>query len=309
MSLAFKARIQKRALMLKKVRTFFDKRSCYEVDTPLLSKSACIDAHIDLFEVSISKGKTGYLHSSPEYAMKELLSQGSGDIYQLSHVYRKNEQGRLHHPIFTLIEWYRTNTSYSAFIKEACDLISLFIDPLPQETLRYEDAFLRFLEFNPLNTSKEELMSRAKKRNIELSSESKDFILSQLWALCIEPHLGKETLTIITDYPPSQAALAKIHTSNGKKWAKRFEIYYQGIELGNGYHELNDPQELKTRLESANKERVYMGKKALPLDLSFLKVVKNLPDCYGIAIGFDRLMMLQSNHKTIREKDFPFSTF
>lgn len=309
MSLAFKALVEKRALMLKKVRAFFDERSCYEVDTPLLSKNACIDAHIDLFEVSISEKETGYLHSSPEYAMKELLSQGSGDIYQLSHVYRKNEQGSLHHPIFTLIEWYRVNTSYNAFIREACEVIALFIGPQPQETLSYEDAFLTFLKLNPFNASKEELIDCAKKRDIDLSSDSKDFILSQLWALLIEPHLGKKALSIITDYPPSQAALAKIHTRKGKKCAERFEIYYKGIELGNGYHELNDPLELKMRLNIANKERVSFGKQALPLDHSFLKAVANLPDCYGIAIGFDRLMMLQSNRKTIREKNFPYSTF
>ena len=309
MSLAFEARVQKRALMLKKVRAFFDERSCYEVDTPLLSKRACIDTHIDLFEVSISEKETGYLHSSPEYAMKELLSQGSGDIYQLSHVYRKNEQGSLHHPIFTLIEWYRINTSYNAFIREACEVITLFIGPQPYETLSYEDAFLTFLKLNPFNASKEELIDCAKKRDIDLSSDSKDFILSQLWALFIEPHLGKKALSIITDYPPSQAALAKIHTRKGKKCAERFEIYYQGIELGNGYHELDDPQELKMRLDIANKERVSLGKQALPLDHSFLKAVENLPDCYGIAIGFDRLMMLQSNRKTIREKNFPYSTF
>lgn len=309
MSLEFKALVQKRALMLKKVRAFFDERSCYEVDTPLLSKKACIDAHIDLFEVTISESQKGFLHSSPEYAMKQLLAQGSGDIYQLSHVYRKGEQGRLHHPIFTMLEWYRINTSYAPFIQEACELISLFLGPLPQETLTYGQAFSTFLQLNPFNTSTQELLMVAKKRAIQIDEGPIHFLLNQLWACYIEPHLGQGKLTVITDYPASEAALAKVREVNGEKVAERFEIYFKGIEIGNGYHELKDSKELKKRLDRANKERAFLEKTTLPLDHSFLKAAEKLPDCYGIAIGFDRLMMLGENHKDLREKDFPFSTF
>ena len=293
MSLACESLLRDRAQLLKKVRAFFDERGILEVDTPLLSPFAPIDTHIDLFEVKLSETQIGYLHSSPEYGMKRLLSEGSGDIYQLSHVYRKGEYGKLHSPVFTLIEWYRINSNYSSFIEETLDLFCLFLGPLPHETLTYQTAFQKFLQIDPFNTSITTLLEAAQNHNLHLKEQPINSLLNELWGCLIEPQLGQKILTIIHDYPASQAALAQTIEKQGLHIAERFEIYYQGIELANGYHELRDAEEQRRRLEQANRERQSLKKSPLPLDPHFLAALENLPDCYGIAVGFDRLMMLR----------------
>ncbi|MCB1081843.1 MAG: elongation factor P lysine(34) lysyltransferase [Chlamydiia bacterium] len=277
MSLASKSSALKaRGEALKKVRTFFEERAVLEVDTPLLSKYAPIDVHIDLFEVHFSENEKGYLHSSPEYGMKKLLANDSGDIYQLSHVFRKDEIGRLHRPEFTMIEWYRTETTFEAFIEENLALLSLFLGPLPYEIVPYKEAFARYGNKYPSDDP-----------NIT-------------WGCAVEPHLGNEKITIITDYPKEQAALAQTKWVDGVEVAERFEFYYQGIELGNGYHELTDPVEQKNRLLQANQERIALGKPPLPYDEELIAALeKGLPDCYGIALGFDRLFMLQQKHSSL----------
>ena len=276
-----------RATFLKKVRAFFDSRGLMEVDTPLLSPYAPIDTHIDLFEV-----KEGlYLHSSPEYGMKRLLAEGSGDIYQLGHVYRKDETGRLHNPEFTMIEWYRVETTFHAFLQETLELCSLFIKNKDYEVITYTEAFQKHLGID-LNAPLERLSKLAEKEG------TREELLNILWGLSIEPQLGQEKWTVVTAYPKDQAALAQI--KNG--YAERFEIYFNGIELGNGYHELTDPIEQKRRLEKANQERIALGKEPLPLDPNFLRALeKGLPDCYGIAIGFDRLLMLHLGASSINK--------
>lgn len=278
MSHASRNNLITRALFLKKVRAFFDERGFLEVDTPLLSPYAPIDTHIDLFEM---KGG-GFLHSSPEYGMKRLLSEGSGDIYQLGHVYRKDEVGRLHSPEFTLIEWYHIEVTFEAFVSEALKVCALFLGPKPYEILPYREAFKKHLGIGP-EIPLEHLAALAKMEG------TREELLNVLWGCHIEPQLGQEGWTIITEYPQNQAALAQI--KNG--YAERFEIYFKGIELGNGYHELRDPIEQRKRLEKTNEERVTLGKAPLPIDPNFLKALEQgLPDCFGIALGFDRLLML-----------------
>jgi elongation factor P--(R)-beta-lysine ligase len=279
--------LQSRAAFLKKVRAFFDTRGIMEVDTPILSSYAPIDTHIDLFEV---KGGQ-YLHSSPEYGMKRLLAEGSGDIYQLGHVYRKDEIGRLHNPEFTMIEWYRIETTFHAFLQETLELCSLFLPHKDYEIITYTEAFQKFLGIHP-NAPLETLSKLAEKKGTH------EELLNILWGLSIEPYLGQGKWTIVTAYPQKQAALAQI--KNG--YAERFEIYFNGIELGNGYHELTDPIEQKRRLEKANNERIALRKEPLPIDPNFLRALeKGLPDCYGIAMGFDRLLMLHLKASSIKE--------
>ncbi len=261
-----------RAKSLKEVRNFFDQRQVLEVDTPLLSTYAPIDTHIDLFEVDFSENERGYLHSSPEYGMKKLLAEGSGDIYQLGHVFRKDEVGRLHRPEFTMIEWYRTEATFDSFLKENLELLSLFLGSQSYEILTYSEAFARY----------------GSSKNLE----SRDSNI--IWGCNVEPKLGKDRITVITDYPKEQAALAQIKSIDGVEVAERFEFYFNGIELGNGYHELIDPGEQKNRLIRSNEERIALGKDPLPLDPEFIEALeKGLPDCYGIALGFDRLLMLK----------------
>lgn len=262
--------LKERAHALKEVRSFFDQRAVLEVDTPLLSKYAPIDAHIDLFDVYFSEKEKGYLHSSPEYGMKKLLAEGSGDIYQLGHVFRKDEMGRLHRPEFTMIEWYRIGTTFESFLEENLNLLALFLGEPSVEVLTYQEAFEKYGHY----------------------PESDDPNI--IWGCAVEPHLGQGKISVITSYPANQAALAQTKWINGIEVAERFEFYFNGIELGNGYHELTDPVEQKRRLLRSNEERLALGKTPLPLDPEFIAALeKGLPDCYGIALGFDRLLMLK----------------
>ena len=302
MSHVSNAILQDRALMFKKVRRFFEQRKVLEVDTPLLSRGAPIDAHIDLFEVDLEKGKKGYLSSSPEYGMKRLLSHNIGPIYQLCHVFRKEEEGKNHVSEFTLLEWYRPYFSFKAFLKEATDLIALFKGPLDLQELSYEKAFLKGTGENYKKASLYQLKKCAFDKGIETSFETREDLLNLLWSSLVEKSFPKGKLTLITNYPPDQAALAKIEENDqGEKVAKRFEIYFETLELANGYFELNDPKEQKKRLEIGNKQREKLGKKKLPIDYNFLKALeKGIPSSYGIAMGFDRLMMLRHHAKDIK---------
>lgn len=284
MSLASKtSRHATRALALKAVRVFFDKRGVMEVDTPLLSPYAPIDVHIDLFEV-----EGGYLHSSPEYGMKKLLAEGAGDIYQMGHVFRKDEAGPLHSPEFTMIEWYRTATSLDAFLQENLELLSLFFDIGNPEQISYFEAFEKAVGL-PCTADPLALVEQGQRLGFEFHDPND--VINLLWGCVVEPTLGIGKVTIVTPFPKEQAALARV---NGEE-AERFEFYFNGIELGNGYHELTDPIEQKRRLIHANEARISMGKPSLPYDPELIKALeKGLPDCYGIALGFDRLLMLSA---------------
>lgn len=281
MSLALANRIEilrDRAEMLASIRLFFAQKHVLEVDVPLLSQRASIDAHIDLIEATCM-GRKAFLHSSPEYGMKRLLAEGIGDIYQISHVFRDFESGERHNPEFTLIEWYRQGFSLKEMIEETLALIHLFIPPATYETLSYQEAFERYVGFMPE------------------SIEQRD----QLFAFEIEPHLKH---TVICDFPKEQAALAQV-AEDGT--AERFEIYYQGIELANGYQELFDAKEQKKRLEEENQKRVLLGKQIYPIDFYFLEALEaKIVDTCGVACGFDRLMMLRHSEEKI-ETVIPFS--
>lgn len=262
--------LKERANALKEVRTFFEALDVLEVDTPLLSKYAPIDTHIDLFSVDLSETEKGYLHSSPEYGMKKLLAEGSGDIYQLGHVFRKDEVGSLHRPEFTMIEWYRVGTTFESFLDENLALLQLFLGEQEHEILTYREAMESYGHY----------------------PESIDPNI--IWGCAVEPQLGQGKISVIINYPADQAALAQTKWVEGIEVAERFELYFNGIELGNGYHELSDPVEQKRRLLKSNEERTLLGKDPLPLDPELIETLEEgLPDCYGIALGFDRLLMLK----------------
>lgn len=294
-----------RAHLLQKVRSFFDTKKILEVDCPHLLSKASIDTHIDLIE---AEGR--FLHSSPEYCMKRLLADGAPDIYQLSHVYRKGEESLKHNPEFMMAEWYRKGFSYEEMIEETADFIRLFLGPLPLRTLSYRQAFQQYLQIDSTTATAEELFAALQKHGVEpypyILEEGKDALLNQLLGLFIEPFLGENELLALTYYPASQAALAISTTIDGEKVAKRFEIYYKGMELANGYQELADPQEQRKRLEEANHARIRLKKEALPIDEAFLNALSYLPPCCGVAVGFDRLFMLRQHLKTI-ETALPFA--
>lgn len=285
MSLALTNRLsilKDRASMLAKARDFFSKRGVMETDVPILSQSGSIDLHIDLVEVQCM-GKPGFLHSSPEYGMKRLLAEGIGDIFQLAHVFREGERGPKHNPEFVMAEWYRMGFIFEEMIEETVDFISLFLEkiPSPPEYIPYRQVFLDYLGTYPLTLDE---------RDYRFGFE-------------IEPHLGKESLTIILDFPPEQAGLSRI---NEEGLAERFEVFYKGTELANGYHELTDPFEQAIRLEKANQGRAAISKRTYPIDRLFLEALKQgIDDCCGVAVGVDRLMMLRHEVDTI-EQVIPF---
>ncbi len=301
--------LQDRALMLKKVRSFFSKRKVLEVDCPILSQYATIDAHIDVMHTSPLDDKLYYLHTSAEYGMKRLLSLGMPDIFQLSHVFRKKELGALHNPEFTLIEWYRKNFSFSQMMQETLSLLLLFFGKVPIQQQTYKELFLEKAHLDPHLANTKTLSSYlVEKKTLSSHDPSLDreTLLQLILTHHIEPNLEKNQLFVLTDFPPSQAALAQIEETALEKVAKRFEIYYQGIELANGYLELRDPLELRKRFSTWNEERKRLQKEAFALDDRLLTALTRLPPCSGVAVGFDRLLMLRHGKKSIEEV-LPFS--
>jgi lysyl-tRNA synthetase class 2 len=263
----------------------------------MLSKWAPIDAHIDILETKASFTESGYFHSSPEYGMKKLLAKGLGDIFQLSHVYRQGEISSKHQIEFTMIEWYRKHFTFWKLLDETHALMTLFLGQLPHTILRYEEPFQRVYSINPFTSSLQELHELCHTLGFHSPPlEDKDVYLSFLWDQ-LEPSLGKDHLCFITHFPGSQAALAKTFIEEHQHYASRFECYYQGMELANGYHELTDPIEQKKRLLEQNNKRTSLNKPSLPIDEAFLNALHTLSqeEYFGVAVGFDRLMMLRHN--------------
>lgn len=298
--------LRDRGAMLARSRRFFSTRTITEVDCPLITASASVDAHIDLMPVLYTHNETRYLHSSPEYGMKRLIAQGMGDIFQLAHVFRDGEHSHKHNPEFTMAEWYRLGISFTDMINETLAFIRLFLGNLPARTLSYREAFRNYAKIDYHMASEAELLDLLHAHNIEtypeLIKEGKDAILNMILGTIIEPHLGQDELFVLAYYPASQAALAQTQLHGDELVAERFEIYHQGIELANGYHELANAKEQRKRLEEANLHRKALGKNMLPIDEFFLTALEQgLPDCCGVAVGFDRLMMLRHNSKCIAD--------
>lgn len=277
-------RLKDRGAMFAKARAFFAERNVLEVDCPILGGAAPIDLHIEIISTSTNR----YLHSSPEYGMKRLLAQGVGDIYQLGHVFRKGEVGRLHNPEFTMAEWYRHGFTFEELLEETLDFIRLFLGPLPSRVLTYKQAI-------ELYTKDAMLPEEAKHWDEEARS-------AYLMGFVVEPQIGQDELTVIIHFPAAQAALARTTLIDGELVAERFEIYYRGTELANGYHELTDAAEQRTRLHLANDLRKRHNKPALPIDENFLSALQQgLPDCCGVAVGFDRLMLLRHDADSLAD--------
>ncbi|MBI5272554.1 MAG: EF-P lysine aminoacylase GenX [Chlamydiia bacterium] len=292
-----------RALMLSRARAFFAEKSVMEVDCCALRPHAALDANIDAIASAVAEAQTGFLHTSPEYTMKRLIASGSGDIYYLGHVFRKGDIGRIHSPEFTMAEWYRIGISLADLIQETCDFLCLFLGTLPLRKVSYRDAFLHYAGIDCINAPLFHLREQARKEaNMDTSSWDRDTCLHFLLAHQVEPNLGHGALTALIDYPPHEAALACIIENQGEKTAERFEIYHRGIELANGYHELSDPEELRSRLREENRKRGAQNKEIYPLDEQFLSALDNhFPNCCGVSVGVDRALMLRHQVETIAE--------
>lgn len=290
--------LRDRSDMFVAARAFFQGLGVLEVDCPQITREASIDAHIDLIPVYTGLERR-FLHSSPEYGMKRLLSDGMGDIYQISHVFRHGEESEKHNPEFTMAEWYRLGIPFEDMMAETVDFICIFLGRIPYQMISYKQAFLEYVGIDYIHATEKELIDFLITRGVtpynNIESEGKDALLNLILGSFIEPQLGKDVLTVLAYYPATQAALAKKRiVSDDEIVAERFEVYYQGIELANGYCELVDPIEQRHRLVEANAMRTVLGKDQLPIDEKFLKALgKGLPECCGVAVGFDRLMMLR----------------
>lgn len=289
--------------MLQKARGFFANRGVLEVDCCALSPRAAIDPNIDVIGAAVSDRERGYLQTSPEYAMKRLLSAGIGDIYFLGHVFRYGDIGHLHNPEFAMAEWYRLGISFSDMIQETCEFLFLFLGPLPIRTISYREAFARYAGIDYSAASLGLLKETAREFSAEDSeSWNRDTYIHFLLTHAIEPHLGRGELTVFTDYPPHEAALACVVEKNGEMVAERFEIYCESVELANGYHELADADELRRRFNEDNDTRRSLNKETYLLDEAFLSALKtNFPECCGVSVGFDRALMLRHRAKAIGE--------
>lgn len=282
-----RAALAARSALYRQIRTFFESRNVLEVDTPLLSQAAVSDPNITPMQTSDQR----WLQTSPEYAMKRLLCAGSGDIWQLCKVFRRGEAGQRHNPEFTMLEWYRLDWSLSQLMDEVRDLVrAVFASrwaELPEIRLNYAEALSQYAGISVHTASDQDIAQLGRKaagNDLDLDRDGwLDIIMSHL----VEPALPKDTLVFIDEFPASQAALAKVAADDdGHAVAQRFELFFNGTELANGYHELTDALEQRRRFEKEAQGR--------PLDERLLAaMVSGLPECSGVAMGIDRLLMHQ----------------
>jgi lysyl-tRNA synthetase class 2 len=299
-----------RAELLNRLRSFFLGHDFWEIETPILSADTVVDRHLDPFCVEIEKRRY-WLQTSPEFGMKRVLAAGARAIYQVSKVFRRDEVGPLHNPEFTMVEWYRVGDGMLEGIQFTSDLCEKLLTRGPAEKITYREAFSKYVGIDPFVVETKKLIETVRQLEISypesMSEEDRDGWLDLLLVEKIQPHLGFERPAILYDFPASQAALSLVRQENPPV-AERFELYVEGIELANGYHELLDAGELRRRNRAANELRVADGKTPLPEESRLLDAMQSgLPPCIGVALGFDRLVMLAVGAKTLAEViAFPF---
>jgi elongation factor P--(R)-beta-lysine ligase len=298
------ATLEVRAQMLRSIREYFTATRALEVETPTLSSAAVSDVHLASVHAK-ANGESRYLVTSPEYAMKRLLAAGCGDIWQISRVYRDGELGRWHNPEFTLIEWYRIGMDHHSLMSDVERLVNAALPTSKQfdraERVTYREAVQLHAGVDALEDPTAVLVARLESADIDVPRDlhgDRDACLDLIMSTLVGPQLGQDRLTFIYDYPASQAALARIRGPV----ASRFEAYLNGIELANGFHELANPAEQRARFEADLAQRRRRGLPEQPIDEYFLAALtKGLPDCSGVAVGFDRLVMCAVDAKHIQD--------
>jgi len=299
-----------RAALLRKVRAFFDRHGFLEVETPLLSNDTVIDRHLDPLPVTLItdphrpyEGKRMWLQTSPEFAMKRLLASGAQRIFQVAKAFRAGEQGVLHNPEFTMIEWYRVGDSMERGMHLLAELTCELLGSDHVDMLSYREAFQQYVGIDPHTVSASTLADVASSLGLTApgSTSEREQWLDFLLVERIEPRLGRERPVILFDYPASQSALARVRDDDPPV-AERFELYAQGVELANGYHELLEEDELRDRNRAANAGRLADGKYCLPETSRLMHAMRRgLPACAGVALGFDRLAMIAAEARHIRD--------
>lgn len=297
----------KRAKIIAEIRRFFTDRGLLEVETPVLSEFGVTDLHLSTFSTEFiapfdALSKTLWLGTSPEYHMKRLLAAGSGPIFQISKVFRNEEAGNRHNPEFTMLEWYRPHFDMYRLINEVDDLLQQILDCLPAESMSYQFAFQEYVGLDPLSATRKELMEAAHQQNFMAEEdEDRDTLLQFLFSEMVEPKIGLNAPVVIYHFPSSQAALAQLSPED-QRVAERFEFYYKGVELANGFHELTDADEQRHRFEQDNRQRQKAGLPLRAIDERFLGALQaGMPNTAGVALGVDRLVMIALGVETIKE--------
>jgi len=296
------ANLQLRAQILRQLRTFFEERGFLEIETPLLSADTVVDRHLDPIAVTLpddprnpSRGRKLWLQTSPEFCMKRLLAAGANAIFQITRAFRTAESGDLHNPEFTIVEWYRVGDDLGKGIQLLGELAESLLGKGFPELLSYGEAFERYAGVEPHEADALTLQHALAAHGVDAlaaAGNDRDTCLDLLLVHCVEPNLGTDRPTILYDYPASQAALARVRDDDPPV-AERFELYAHGVELANGYHELLDADELLRRNKAVNEQRVADGKLQLPEKSRLLAAMDHgLPACTGVALGFDRLVMV-----------------
>lgn len=314
--------LQRRSQLLNRLRQEFTDHDYWEVETPLLSHDTCVDRWLNPFELMIDSQRC-FLQTSPEFAMKRLLCRGADSIFQICKAFRAGESGANHNPEFTMVEWYSTQQTLVEQITFVERLVTRLLEfatlagwrsgerKLSYQRLTYEAAFQRFAGLSAMQSSLQELHQVAQQygwTGIEVDSDSRDDLLNYILATVVEPQLAKLGVVSITDYPATQAALARIRNDEFSV-AERFEMYIDGVEICNGYQELTDPGELRLRMKQENRKRASHGEALFPTSSFLVEEMKEhgLPDCSGVALGFDRLAMLILNQHLLSDViAFPF---
>jgi lysyl-tRNA synthetase class 2 len=304
---------QKRAHILQQIRKFFADRNVVEVETPALSLGTVTDVHLEaltcrynfLADSSDEQSAPLYLQTSPEFHMKRLLAAGYGCIFQISKAFRHEAAGRFHNPEFTMLEWYRLGFDHFDLIKEIAELLKTVLHCAQPSLLTYQQLFIEYTGLDPLNATKDQLLvviTHENKLSDWLTAEQDiDILLQFIFSEIIEPNIGKDAPCFVYNFPKSQASLAKV-CSNDDRVAQRFECYYQGIELVNGFNELIDPEEQLKRFQQDNEYRNELGLKETIIDKNFISALSHgLPQCAGVALGVDRLIMLALKADHIEE--------
>lgn len=300
--------LERRAALLSAARSFFAARDVLEVETPVLCSCTTTDPHIGSLRL---QGKNGlWLRTSPEHHMKRLLAAGAPDIYQIAKVFRADEAGPRHQPEFTLIEWYRHNFSLADMIRDCCEFIMQLSAHTPQpgigyRCISYRDAFAASCDLDPFNASLEALQNRARRLQgwhdglLQSLGADRQSWLDLLAGELVYPRLGANRLEVVTGYPAEQAMLAQLDPDDPRQ-AERFEVFLNGMELANGYHELRDAAEQSRRFAADAARRCTLGIETVSADPALLAALHSgLPDCSGVAVGLDRIMLATDSQLTM----------
>ncbi|WP_428615138.1 elongation factor P--(R)-beta-lysine ligase [Pseudoalteromonas sp.] len=301
--------LRERAAIIRRIREFFYARDVMEVETPSLSAASVTDVHLATFSTEFvgpghAAGLPLYLQTSPEFAMKRLLAAGSGAIFQLCKAFRNEEAGSHHNPEFTMLEWYRPGFDEFALMDEMDELMQLVLGVDSAERLTYQQAFINALGVDPLTADVSTLQQLASEQgfaDIAAKETHRDTLLQLLFCMKVEPTIGQEKPCFVYHFPASQAALAQI-CQHDERVAGRFELYFKNMELANGFNELTNGKEQAARFSEDNQYREANGLKQVPMDERLIAALEHgLPQCAGVALGIDRLIMLATNKQKIKD--------